>query len=125
MPALNFHKIVQLFFCVFLLLPPFLFTSSQFVFEVCNIKFLFFASTGEETALRFALCAQYVHVAIFLTVITTAESIYAYHFHPYLLILISFLFSDLCAVPILFACITVARDALKSIGAEQGQATVE
>lgn len=80
--TLNFHKIVPLFYCLFLFPtvflphPYFLFTSSQFVFEVCNINFLFLALTSEEIGLCFTLCAQYVRVALFLTVITAAESIY-------------------------------------------------
>lgn len=122
---IKFSQDCAAFLLYILLLPPFLFTSSQFVTDVCNIKFLFLAPSGEETGLHFTLCAKYVHVDLFLTVITAAESIYAYHLPPYLLILTSFLLSEVYAVSMLFACITVVRDALKSVGAEQGQTTVE
>lgn len=101
-----------------LFLPHFLLTSSQFVFEVCNIKFSFLTPTSEEIGLCFTLRAQYVHVVHFLTEITAAESIYAYHLHLFLL-------SGLYAVFLPFACITAVRAALKSIVAEQGQTTVD
>lgn len=62
--------------------PPF--TSSQFVFEVCNIKFLFLTLTSEEIGCQFTLYAWYPHVALFLIVSTAAELMCLYHLNPYL-----------------------------------------
>lgn len=100
-------------------LPHFLFTFSQFVFEVCTIKFSFLALTSEEFWLALYLVC---------TVCPCHPLPYSNYGYRINICLSSSSVSPLWgiyAVFLLFACITAVRAALKSIASEQGQTTVE